>query len=68
MILTPRLIDFLCSNFSLKMEAYLEAGWGVGMGRYVPTMFLLRIPSTCESVYRGIFVRHRETVRLPSKS
>ena len=23
---------------------------GVGMGRYVPTMFLLRIPSTCESV------------------
>ena len=38
------------------------------MGRYVPTMFLLRIPSTCESVYRGIFVRHRETVRLPSKS
>lgn len=42
-------------------------GGGVGMGRYVPTMFLLRIPSTCESVYRGIFVRHRETVRLPSK-
>ena len=46
MILTPRLIDFLCSNFSLKMEAYLEGGWGVGPGgggtakyglyRYVP--------------------------------
>ena len=37
------------------MEAYLEVG-----GRYVPTMFLLRIPSTCESVYREIFVPHRE--------
>ena len=50
------------------MEAYLEAGWGggVGMGRYVPTMFLLRIPSACESVYREIFVRRRES--LPSKS
>lgn len=24
-------------------------GWGEG-GRYVPTMFLLRIPSTCEFV------------------
>ena len=42
-------------------------GGGVGMG-YVPTMFLLRIPSTCESVYREIFVRHCKTVRLPSKS
>ena len=58
-------------NFSLRTEAYLEVGEGGG-GRYVPTMyvptmFLLRIPSTCESVYREIFVRHRETVRLPSK-
>ena len=52
-------------NFSLMTEAYLEVGGGGG--RYVPTMFLLRIPSTCESVYREIFVRHRETVRLPSK-
>ena len=39
-----------------------------GGGTHVPTMFLLRIPSACESVYREIFVPHRKTVRLPSKS
>lgn len=55
-------------KFLSKDGGLLGGGVGVGMGRYVPTMFLLRIPSTCESVYRGIFVRRRETVRLPSKS
>ena len=55
------LIFFKCSNGGLLR------GWGLGGGRYVPTIFLLRIPSACESVYREIFVRRRETVRLPSK-
>ena len=53
-------------------ESYLDGrgggGGGGGGGTHVPTMFLLRIPSACESVYREIFVPHRKTVRLPSKS
>ena len=55
-------------KFLSKDGGLLGGGVGVGMGRYVPTMFLLRIPSACESVYREIFVRRRETVSLPSKS
>ena len=62
------MFKFLFKDGGLLGGGVGEGGGGRGRYGYVPTMFLLRIPSTCESVYREIFVRHCKTVRLPSKS